>query len=149
MMISNAEQFTRLFLSLGFGLWLNLYHRLLRLRPPREPYRAVKQFLLDWWFGVSSAVIFFLFSLAVSSGVVRLGMLLAVSVGFWVGEHTVGRWFTAAVCRVSRGVAAVCESIRQKNARFCCKAGIFFKKITVFFKKGLHSLCGMVYNRKR
>lgn len=149
MMISNTEQLTRLFLSLGFGIWLDVYHRLLRLHPPRQPHRSVKLFVIDWWFGISSAVAFFLFSLAVSSGVIRLGMLLAVFVGFWVGERTVGRWFTCVVQWISRRITAACTCAQQKAVGFLCKAGFFFKKNTIFLKKGLHSLYSMVYNRKR
>ncbi len=149
MMMTNAEQLLRLFLSLGFGMWLSVYHRLLRLHPPREPHRAVKLFCIDWFFAVSSAVMFFFFSLPVNAGTIRPSMLAAVAVGFAVGNRTVGRWIALLAIALSRVFSAVGRTVSRLLGAVAARLLYIFKKITIFLKKGLRSLYTLVYNRKR
>lgn len=149
MMTTNAEQLSRLFLCLGFGVWLNLYYRLWNLFPPRGAHRPLKQFIRDWLFAVSGAVMFFLFSLAISAGIVRLGMLVAAGVGFIVANRTVGRLFSACLRTLHRLWNALAVHIAAVTEHFTARCRSVFKKILFFSKKVLHSLYTLVYNRER
>jgi len=149
MMTSNAEQLSKLFFCLGFGVWLNLYYRLWTLSPPVGRYRQLKRFIRDWLFAVSSAVVFFLFSLAVNAGIVRLGMLVAAAVGFAVANHTIGRWFSVSLRTLARLFTAVSDRVCIIFRHLAIRCRIFLKKILIFFKKSLRSLYSLVYNRKR
>lgn len=103
---TNIMQVRELFLSCGMGFLLGTYYdvfRILRciLRPG-----AARVFWQDILFFVTAAPLVFLFTLAVTDGVVRFYLFAGLVAGFFAYRYTVGRavvrFVTAVIARLSR-----------------------------------------------
>lgn len=161
---SLAVQLQQCFLSCGLGFLLGLYYDVFRIARVIVPPSHRALFLQDIFFFASSAVITFLFSLAVMEGRLRLYLFLGEAAGFFAYYFTLGRVVTglavravAAVLRAwkvlwtillwpLRALWRVTRSPREAAEAVCLKTG---QKALLFFKKGLQRLRDVVYNKKR
>ncbi|MCI9415310.1 MAG: hypothetical protein HFJ79_09075 [Clostridiales bacterium] len=91
MELTNGSQFYNLFLSCGLGFLLGVYYDVFRVA--RLALRSGKRsiFFQDLFFFASSAVITFLFALAVTAGQLRLYIFLGSAAGFAAYYFTLGR----------------------------------------------------------
>ncbi len=145
MVLSNQDQLFQLFYCLGFGALLSVYYdifRLIRVFKPKSPVRLLCH---DIVFCVTSAVGFFLFTLALNGGEAHLPMTAAVAVGFAASHTTVGQ----LIMRCAAYFCLIERYIRDTNAKIGRFARILSKKVSVFFKKSLHCLYKIVYNQKQ
>lgn len=159
---TNAEQLRELFLSggLGFllGAWYDVFRILRRLSHPRK----VAVFFQDVVFFATAAVVVFLFSLAMTEGIVRSYVLIGAAAGFEAYRHTVGSVLLRSVCRIlcwmRRGYRWVFSEISAPCARFLGwlrgvmqalgeKSKKVTKKSGKILKKVLQPIIKLVYNR--
>ncbi len=149
---TNSEQLREMFLSGGMGFLLGAYYDVFRiLRRLLHPSR-VAVFFQDCLFFVTSAVAVFLFSLALTDGVVRAYTVLMVLVGCMAYRYTVGRLVLHTVCRGVALGGRMCRWVQRvlmvpfgwlqgkgKSVWTTVKKFIrhIAKKSVLFFKKGL------------
>lgn len=159
-----TQQVNHLFLSCGMGFLLGLYYDVFRVI--RLVMRSGKRWIVvqDLLFFLSSAVITFLFALAVMDGQLRFYLFLGEGIGFAAYYWTIGRLMmrfagvvTALIVRVWNGFWrlvslpfrwAVCLFRRPARA-----AALFLQKIkgkaAELLKKGLKRAKGVLYNQKK
>ena len=139
---TNAMQLRELFLSCGMGFLLGAYYDVFRiLRCILHP-NTVRVFCQDMLFFVTAAPLVFIFTLAVTDGVVRVYVFAGFVIGFFAYRYTVGRAVvhavTVAVTRISRAGHRLYELIKvpvcalfeqcRKNAKKIRKNAKKFKK---------------------
>lgn len=148
MMISTADQLLRLFWFLGFGAVLCLYSTLFRLWRVLMTSRPWQVFLQDIILCVTGGVMFFLFSLSLCGGTLRASHLAAAALGFAATQlviNIIARFLNGLQRRIFCPLRRACaDAVRIPGE----KARNFAKKVGVFFKKGLHSILAVVYNRR-
>lgn len=149
MILSNQDQLYQLFCCLGFGAVLSVYHDIFRLMRFFKPVSPIVLFIHDIIFCLTSAVGFFLFTLALSGGEAHLPMTAAVAVGFAASHTTVGRWLMRSAACFRRAAVAVNRCFAVATAKIGGFGRFLSKKVAVFFKKSLRSLYRMVYNQKQ
>lgn len=143
---TNAMQLRELFLSCGMGFLLGAYYdvfRILRciLRPS-----TVRVFWQDILFFLTAAPLVFLFTLAVTDGVVRVYVFAGLVVGFFAYHYTVGRavvrCVTAVIARLSRTGRFLYGLIKVPVGalrELCRKAAKKIRKNAKNFKKRLET----------
>ena len=159
---TNAEQLWEVFLSGGMGFLLGGYYDVFRIWRKTAHSSAVTVFLQDCFFFASSAVVVFLFSLAMTDGVVRLYVLIGVLAGFWAYRHTVGnvllqmvclilRWLKTGNAWIRRVVSVPFFYVKTVLCRACGKVWEKYRKIAKkskeILKKGLQPIRKLLYNR--
>ncbi len=159
---TNAEQLWEAFLSGGMGFLLGAYYDVFRIWRKTTHPSAAAVFFQDCLFFSTSAIVVFLFSLAMTDGVVRVYVLFGVLAGFAAYRHTVGnallflvgavmRWLRWGCARFRRLIAvplgwlktAVCSCF-GKVWEICRK---YAKKSNKILKKGLQPIRKILYNR--
>lgn len=149
---TNSEQLRQLYLSGGMGFLLGLYYDVFRVWRKSGHSSTVSVFFQDCFYFVTSAAIVFLFSLAMTDGVVRTYVLLGITFGFFAYRYTVGnillravgvlvRWFHRLSEWIYHILAVAFGGIRTCFFGVCGKVWKFCRKIAkkskVFFKKVL------------
>lgn len=159
---TNAEQLWEVFLSGGMGFLLGAYYDVFRIWRKLSHSSTAGVFFQDCFFFVTSAVAVFLFSLAMTDGVVRVYVLVGAAAGFAAYRHTVGTLLLRAVCAIlrwlRRGSAWFCRLVESPlkwlktrlgsaGGKVWKKCRKIAKKSEVFFKKGLQPIQKLLYNR--
>ncbi len=164
MEITVSEQLTQLFLSCGMGFLLGAYYDVYRVI--RLVMRSGKRwiFVQDILFFLTSAVLTFLFSLAVMEGRLRFYLFFGELLGFSAYYFTIGRVVmrfagavTSAIVRMWNAFWHVLSLPFRWVARLFRRplkaAGAFFRKIGrkagQVLKKGLKRAASVLYNRKK
>ena len=125
-------QLQELFLSCGMGFLLGAYYDVFRILRCLLRPGVARVFWQDVLFFLTAAPLVFLFSLAVTDGVVRLYLCAGLVVGFFAYRHTVGRavvrFVSAVIVQLSRvgyrlqelvkvalgAVYQACQNLRKK-----------------------------------
>jgi spore cortex biosynthesis protein YabQ len=162
--ITLKEQLHQLFLSCGMGFILGFYYDLYRV--PRLIMRSKSRavFFQDVLFFSTSAVITFLFALAVMDGRLRFYLFLGEGIGFASYYFTIGR----LVMKFSGTVTAfilkswnlfwrlvfypfryIIGILRRPARKFLQIIKNLLSKIAGNFKKGLKHTGTMLYNQKK
>ncbi len=97
---TNTEQLRELFLCAGVGFLLGAYYDVFRLLRLVLPSPAAAVFLEDVVFCVTSAATVFLFTLAVTDGVLRTYVFAGLAAGFTAYRSTVGRVIVRQTARL-------------------------------------------------
>ncbi len=158
---ANAEQLRELFLSGGMGFLLGAYYDVFRLWRTWRHSSKVSVFVQDCVFFCTAAVVVFLFSLALTKGVVRVYTLCGVAIGFGAYRYTVGlallrivtllyrwaRWLVGFAKRwVSAPVRWLGNRLRVPWCFLCEKSKKLAKKSEKILKKGLKPVRNLLYN---
>ena len=146
---SNNGQLQELFYAGGMGFLLGGYYDVFRILRTVLHRGKWMTFFCDCLYFSTSAVCVFLFSLAMTDGVVRGYVLLGILIGFTAYRYTVGKtvlFFTMWLLKVLRRVAIWCRRIavvpiawlRGFTGKVWGKSRKVLKKVCFFSKKGLH-----------
>lgn len=135
---TNAEQLWEAFLSGGMGFLLGAYYDVFRIWRKILHSSAVAVFFQDCCFFATSAVALFLFSLAMTDGVVRVYVLAGAAAGFVAYRHTVGNVLL-------RTVSFVLNRLHRGKVWLCRVLSIPF----LWLKTLLGSACGKVWKKCR
>ncbi len=159
---TNAKQLWELFLSGGMGFILGAYYDVFRIWRRTVRSSVVAVFFQDCLFFATSAVIIFLFSLAMTDGVVRVYVLCGAALGYFAYRHTVGNLLLELFNRLILGVRFIKRCLKAvllppifwmksgllaaggKVWEKCCKIA---KKSKKNFKKVLQPIRKLLYNR--
>lgn len=162
--ITISEQMRQLFLSCGMGFLLGIYYDVYRVARliMRSGKRAV--FFQDVLFFLTSAVITFLFALAVMDGRLRFYLFLGEIIGFFCYYFTLGRLVIRFTGTVTAAIVFVWKTfwhlffapfrlllrLIRRPARFLSN---FLKKTgqksISIFKKGLKRMIPVLYNQRK
>lgn len=110
---TNVAQLQELFLSGGMGFLLGAYYDLFRILRRFLRSGTVSVCLQDCLYFTSSAVVTFLFLLAVTGGVLRVFVLVGMVLGFVAYRHTVGRVSVRVVTLLLNALARLAHSIND------------------------------------
>lgn len=159
----NSEQLYHLFLFGGLGLLLAVYYDAFRTWRVLFHSGKLAVALQDIVFFLSSALAFFLLSLAVTGGVLRWFLFLGVVLGFVAYRMTVGlfsvrllRWIFQTISRLFEGIGRAVRAVLRIlwiPFRLPCRVlrrifKKFAQKIPIFSKKVLKSVLSVLYNIK-
>ncbi|MBR2406126.1 MAG: spore cortex biosynthesis protein YabQ [Clostridia bacterium] len=160
---TNAEQLRELFLSGGMGFLLGVYYDAFRILRRLLHSSKLSVFFQDLFFFATAAVAVFLFSLAMTDGVVRAYVLVGCTIGFFAYRYTVGKLLLQGVCRVltitKRFYTRLCNLVSRPFRRvFRLLSGAFgklrkiceknTKKSRLFLKKVLQPIGKVLYNHR-
>lgn len=158
---TNAKQLQELFLSCGMGFLLGAYYDVFRFWRKTVHSSTFVVALQDCLFFATSAVVVFLFSLAMTEGIVRFYVLAGAAIGFWAYRRTVGnallhaiegtqRWLKRgydAVLRVLNIPVVLVKSMLNKACgKVWEKCRKIAKKSKEIFKKVLQPIRRLLYN---
>lgn len=164
MEISVAQQFQQFFLSCGLGFLLGVYYDIYRVIRLVLHSKKGAVFVQDMLFFLTSAVITFLFSLAVMDGHLRFYLFLGEGIGFFAYYHTIGRLvmkFAGAVIAVVVRVWSfiwrvvffpfrlVARLFRKPYSCICEFSKKILQKWTLNLKKVLKRVPSLLYNHKK
>lgn len=135
---TNARQLQELFLSCGMGFLLGAYYDVFRFWRKTVRSSTVVVVLQDCLFFSTSAVVIFLFSLAMTEGVVRFYVLLGSAIGFWAYRRTVGNALLRTVEMIQRWVKRTYDGV----CRLLCIPISYINSM-------LHKVCGKVWEKCR
>lgn len=158
---TNAKQLQELFLSCGMGFLLGAYYDVFRFWRKTVHSSTFVVALQDCLFFATSAVVVFLFSLAMTEGIVRLYVLAGAAIGFWAYRRTVGNALLHAIEAVRRGLKRgydavfrilsipilhikslhnkACGKVRGKCRKIAKKSKEIFKKVLQPIRKLLYN----------
>lgn len=163
MEISVAQQFQQFFLSCGLGFLLGLYYDVYRVLRLILHSKKGAVFIQDMLFFLTSAVITFLFCLAVTDGRLRFYVFLGEGIGFFAYYQTIGRLvmrFAGAVIAVVVRVWSffwrlifapfrfVARLLKKPGACICEFSKRILQKWTLNLKKVLKRAPALLYNHK-
>ncbi len=164
MEITNGQQLNELFLSCGMGFLLGAFYDVFRLIRLIMKPGAKAIFFQDLAYFLISAIVTFLFALAVMDGELRFYLFFGLAVGFAAYYFTIGR----VVMRC--GEAAVAAFLKawhflwwlifwpfrflfrllRRPLAFLKKIFLFLpEKFLSFLKKGLKRTRSLLYNQKK
>jgi len=159
-----TNQLHHLFLSCGLGFFLGAYYDVFRVIRLIMNSKNRTVFLQDMLFFSTSAIITFLFSLAITEGNLRFYFFAGEIIGFFAYHYTIGRivvrfarTVTAAIIFVWGAIWKVIsfpfKLIKRPLTLIYQKILAFFKKKTlkryIFFKKGLKHMGKILYNKTK
>ncbi|HIZ19764.1 MAG TPA: spore cortex biosynthesis protein YabQ [Firmicutes bacterium] len=164
MEVTLGQQLNQFFLSCGMGFLLGLYYDVYRVI--RLVMHTGKKgiFVQDLLFSLTSAVLTFLFSLAVMEGRLRFYLFFGEALGFFAYYFTIGRVVmrfagvvTAAVVRVWNAFWRLVSFPFRLLVRLLRRpAGAILRlfqkigeKAAQLLKKGLKQAASLLYNRKK
>lgn len=171
--ITNSGQLNELFLAGGVGFLLGAFYDVFRVIRLMMKPSAKWVFVQDLLFFSISAMVTFLFALAVNGGELRLYLIVGLTVGFTAYLVTVGRlvvrfarqiiqwviflwhWFWFAVCYpfrlflklIKKLFSRPAQAIKRQLLKRKKKPEGKIKKIFVFLKKPLHLPGTVLYNQ--
>ena len=159
-----ANQLYHLFLSCGLGFVLGAYYDVFRVIRLIMNSKNRTVFLQDMLFFSTSAVITFLFSLAVTEGNLRFYLFAGEIIGFFAYHYTMGKivvrfagTVTAAILFIWGAILKVISFpfrlIKRPLTVVYRKITAFFRKkslkLHIFLKKGLKHAGKILYNRTK
>ncbi len=139
---ANGAQLNELFLSGGMGFLLGAYYDVFRVIRQLIRPGTVRVFFEDVLYFTSSALITFLFLLAVNGGVFRVYVCVALAAGFVAYRYTVGRVVVKAVTLLLTKLTVCGRAVGRWIAAPFARLGAVIEKIQKNrrnLKKGLET----------
>ncbi len=161
--VGTGGRLYEMFLFGGLGFLLGLYYDAFRVA--RVMMHSGKRviFLQDVFYCLSSALLFFLFTISVTGGRMRWYLFVGTFAGFFAYRLTVGRLVVKVARRVIEAVVWlwsrfwrlalapfrwIFRLIRKPLQKFTNCLQIWTRRCGSFLKKGLKSLVPIVYNKQ-